>query len=485
MSTEVTVANKLFDEIQIGDRAFMDRVCTEHDLYVFASITGNLNPLHVPDGPNVIDGEGNGGAVAPAMWFGALVANVLGTSLPGPGTLYRAQSFNFHERVRVGDEVRVSVEVIDKREPRLVILETRVVKTSGEVVADGFAEVYAPARKVSGARMETHGITLRKHRHSERLIAACKGLAPLVTAVICPEEPVALEGALRAHAAGLIEPVLIGSRLRVDAAAAMLGADLSAFTRIDTATDFEAAATAVRLAREGKVAALMKGHLHTDVMLAEVVRRDGGLRSGRRISHVFVMDTPGLDYPLFISDAAINIAPDLAAKADITQNAIDLARACGVAVPKVGILSAVETVNPAIPSTMDAAILSKMAERGQIVGGIVDGPLAMDNAVNLEAARAKGIRSLVAGHAQVLIVPNMESGNMLAKELTFIASALASGLVLGAAVPIILTSRADSAQSRLMSCALAHLYSHWVKTGVSAFDAPIERVAVPDHGGAA
>jgi phosphate butyryltransferase len=470
---EITVSNKLFDEIKVGDRVAMDRVCTEHDLYVFASITGNFNPLHLPGEPSVVSGENKGGAVAPSMWFAALVANLLGTSLPGPGTLYRSQSLNFHARVGVGDEVTVSVEVVDKREPQLIILETRVVKSSGDLVADGFAEVFAPLRKLTDIHLEAPGVMLRKHRHCERLVAACAGLRPIAMAVICPEEPQSLGGALRAHAAGLIEPILIGNRRRIDAAAATLGADLSQFQRVDADSDFAASATAVRMARDGTVAALMKGHLHSDVMLAEVMRRDGGLRSGRRISHVFVMDTPGLEHPLFISDAAINIAPDLAAKADITQNAINLARACGIAVPKVGILSAIETVNPAIPSTIDAAVLAKMAERGQIVGGIVDGPLAMDNAVNLEAARSKGIQSLVAGHAQVLIVPNMEAGNMLAKELTFVASALAAGLVLGASVPIILTSRADDAQSRLMSCALAHLYVHWTKTGVSAVRGPV------------
>ncbi len=481
---EIVVSNKLFNEIKVGDRVSMDRVCTEHDLYLFASVTGNFNPLHLPDEPGLGQGEVKGGAVAPSMWFAALVANLLGTTLPGPGTLYRSQSLNFHARVGVGDEVEVSVEVIDKREPQLIILETRVVKSSGDLVADGFAEVFAPLHKVTDVRLEAPGIMLRKHRHCERLVASCAGLKPIAMAVICPEEPQALEGALRAHAAGLIEPVLIGNRRRVDAAAASLGADLAQFQRIDADSDFASSAAAVRMAREGKVQALMKGHLHTDVMLAEVVRRDGGLRSGRRISHVFVMDTPGLEHPLFISDAAINIAPDLAAKADITQNAINLARACGIAVPKVGILSAVETVNPAIPSTIDAAVLAKMAERGQIVGGIVDGPLAMDNAVNLAAARSKGIQSLVAGHAQVLIVPNMEAGNMLAKELTFVASSLAAGLVLGASVPIILTSRADDAQSRLMSCALAHLYVHWTKTGVTAVKAPAAPAEVIDQDGA-
>ena len=216
---------------------------------------------------------------------------------------------------------------------------------------------------------------------------------------------------------------------------------------------------------EGKAGAVMKGAIYSDALLAEVVKKDGGLRTHRRISHVFAMDVPALDEILFISDAAINIAPDLLTKVDIVQNAVDLAHACGLEQPKVGVLSAVETINPNIPSTLDAAVLSKMAERGQIRGAVVDGPLAMDNAIDVEAARTKGITSLVAGRANVLIVPNLEAGNMLAKELTFVARAEAAGLVLGAKAPVILTSRADNDRARLASCALAQLYEYWRRKG--------------------
>ncbi len=220
-----------------------------------------------------------------------------------------------------------------------------------------------------------------------------------------------------------------------------------------------AASRAVALVHEGKAAALMKGHLHTDVFLGAIVKRDGGLRTKRRLSHVFVMDVPGLDHLLMVTDAAINIAPDLQTKADIIQNAIYLAQSLGMPEPKVGVLSAIEKVNPAIPSTLDAAVLSKMADRGQIKGGLVDGPLAMDNAINLGAAQTKGIRSLVAGHAQILVAPNMEAGNMLAKELTYLAHAETAGIVLGAKCPVILTSRADDEKSRLASCAVAALHA--------------------------
>jgi phosphate butyryltransferase len=259
----------------------------------------------------------------------------------------------------------------------------------------------------------------------------------------------------------MIVPVFVGEKARIEALAGELRKPLDGFEFVAADDPQAAAAEAVVLARERRVGAIMKGSLHSDTLLEPIVRREGGLRTARRISHAFVMDVPGLDHPLLISDAAINIAPGLEEKKDIVQNAIDLARACGIERPRVGILSAIETVNPNIPSTIDAAVLAKMAERGQIEGAIVDGPLAMDNAVSMQAARSKGITSLVAGHAEVLIVPNLEAGNMLAKQLTFIAHADAAGLVLGATVPVMLTSRADSVRARLASCAIAVLYDRW------------------------
>jgi phosphate butyryltransferase len=297
------------------------------------------------------------------------------------------------------------------------------------------------------------------------LIAATVGMPALKTAVACPDDRHSLAAVVTARDKGLIDPILVGSLTRMRAAADEIGLDLTGFEIEDIDDEPEAAARAVALVHEGRARAVMKGHLHSDALLAQVVKKDGGLRTARRLSHVFVIDVPGRPTPILISDAAINIAPDLTTKVDIVQNAIDLARAIGIATPRVGVLSAVETVNPAIPSTIDAAVLSKMAERGQIKGGIVDGPLAMDNAVDMEAARTKGITSLVAGRAEVLIVPNLEAGNMLAKELTFLAGAEAAGLVMGAKVPVILTSRADSEAARLASCALALVQARFAQTG--------------------
>ena len=312
-------------------------------------------------------------------------------------------------------------------------------------------------------------IPKRGHR-LERLVEIAKGHAPLPTAVIAPESPEALAGALEARDLGLIEPILIGNRSKITAIAEALSADLKGVTLIEAADTIGAAEQGVALVRDGTVRALMKGHLHTEDFLRPIVRRDGGLRTRRRLSHVFVMDSGDLDRLILVSDAAIAIAPDLMQKVDITQNAIDLARAIGIALPKVALLSAIETVSPAMPSSVDAAILSKMAERGQITGGIVDGPLAMDNAMNLEAAIAKGLDLRVAGHADVLIVPNIEAGNMLAKDLIFVSGAASAGLVVGASVPIILTSRSDDAAARVASCAVALAYDLWRRTGQPIMD---------------
>jgi phosphate butyryltransferase len=276
--------------------------------------------------------------------------------------------------------------------------------------------------------------------------------------VVAPEEANSLGGAILAAEAGIISPILIGSRAKIEAAATALNKDISHYELIECGDHRSAAELGVKLVNDGAAQVLMKGHLHTDELLAAVVKREGGLRTRRRLTHVFVMDVPGQVDPLLITDAAINIDPDIDVKVDIVQNAIDLAISLGIEQPKVGILSAVETVNPKIPSSIHAAILSKMAERGQIHGGLVDGPLAMDNAIDLGAARVKGIASRVAGHANILVVPNLDSGNMLAKQLTFIAHAEGAGVVLGAKVPIVLTSRADSDKARLASCAVAALH---------------------------
>ncbi|MGB8856930.1 MAG: bifunctional enoyl-CoA hydratase/phosphate acetyltransferase [Burkholderiales bacterium] len=296
-----------------------------------------------------------------------------------------------------------------------------------------------------------------KFARYRQLLELVKNLPPISMAVVHPCGGEALQGALDAAKSGLIVPVLIGPENKIRATAAEIGADISAYRLVAVPHSHAAAETAVALARSGEVESIMKGSLHTDELMSAVVTKESGLRTERRLSHVFVMDVPSYPRPLLITDAAINIEPDLEDKRDIVQNAIDLARLLGITEPKVAILAAVETVTSKLRSTLDAAALCKMAERGQITGGILDGPLALDNAVSLASAKTKGIHSSVAGQADILVVPNMESGNMIAKQLEYLADAQAAGIVLGARVPIVLTSRSDSAHSRVASCAVALL----------------------------
>ncbi len=297
----------------------------------------------------------------------------------------------------------------------------------------------------------------RKHEKYERLIARCKALTPVPTAVAHPCDESSLRSAVEAAELGILQPILVGPRAKIEAVATQFQLDISSYEIVDAPHSHAAADEAVRLAREGKAEMLMKGSLHTDELMGAVVRTGTGLRTERRISHAFIMDVPNLDRPIIITDAAINIFPTLEDKMHIVQNAIDLVRALGFDQPKVAILSAMETVNPKVPSTVEAAALCKMADRGQITGGLLDGPLALDNAIDPAAARIKKIDSPVAGLADILVAPDLEAGNMLAKSLTFMADADAAGIVLGARVPIILTSRADSVMTRRASCAVAAL----------------------------
>lgn len=301
---------------------------------------------------------------------------------------------------------------------------------------------------------------VQPHSRSQLLIARARALGLVPTAVVYPCSRDALAGAMQAHAAGLITPILIGPRARIADIAAAEQIDLGACEIEDVAEPAAAAQRAAAMVDEGRVEALMKGSLHTDELMSVIVSRAAGLRTARRLSHVFVMDVPGHEKLLLITDAAVNIAPDLKVKADIVRNAIDVAHAIGIAEPRIALLSAVETVNPGIPSTVDAAALREMAQRGEISGGILDGPLAFDNAISAEAARIKGISSPVSGKVDILVVPALEAGNILYKSLVYLGGAVAAGVVLGARVPVILTSRADSPESRTASAAVACLIAH-------------------------
>jgi phosphotransacetylase len=383
-----------------------------------------------------------------------LMTRLLVTRFPGPGTRLLREDFRFAGELREGDEVALSVEVTGPAGPDRLALACRVGKPGSEPVLDGMAEVVPPPAAPSGAETP---FDIQPRRMLQILLDRCSALPPVPTAVAHPCDAASLQGALLAARHGLITPILVGPEARIRGVAEAAGLDLAGVEIVATPHSHASAEAAVALVGQGRAAALMKGSLHTDEMLSAALAREAGLRTERRVSHAFVMDAPLYPRLLIITDAAVNIAPDLDAKADIVRNAIRLAAAIGVELPRVALLSAVETVTPKLASTLDAAALCKMAERGQIMGGVLDGPLAFDNAVNEAAAKAKGIVSAVAGRADVLVVPDIESGNMLAKQLALLGGAEGAGIVLGLRVPMALTSRSDDATSRLASAALLRL----------------------------
>ena len=451
------IENKTFAEIKVGDSTSLSRTLTPDDVKLFAVISGDINPAHVDE--EYARSDVFHKIVAHGMWGGSLISTLLGTKLPGPGTIYVGQTLKFLAPVALGDQIKVEVVAASKEpEQHRIVFDCRCTNQKGQVVISGSALVIAPTEKVKRPRAVLPEIHLQQPgARLQRLIERCKGLKPIRTAIVHPVDGNSLRGAIDAANAGLIVPVFVGPEAKIRAVAAVEQIDVSRFELISTQHSHEAAKVAVALARAGKVEALMKGSLHTEELMHEVVSQDRGLCTAKRMSHVFVMDAPEYPRLLFLTDAGINIYPDLEDKRDIVQNAIDLARALGIELPHVAILSAVETVTPKLRSTIEAAALCKMADRGQINGGLVDGPLAFDNAVSLEAASAKGIVSPVAGRADILVVPDLESGNMLAKQLEYLASAQGAGIVVGARVPIALTSRADKPLSRMASCAIALL----------------------------
>ena len=457
--------NRTFDELAIGDTASIERTLAQQDIQLFAVLSGDLNPTHID--PDFAASTRYSGVIAHGMWGGALISAVLGTRLPGPGTVYLGQTLRFLAPVRLGDRLTIRVEVtaLDPGK-RCVTLACSCTNQDGKRVIEGEAQVIAPDERIERPRTALPEIRLDVAGNDglERLLAHVAQMEPIRVAVVHPCDALSLSGAIDARDAGLIEPVLVGPRARIEAAAAEAGVELAGLAIEDVPHSHAAAARAVELAREGRVEALMKGSLHTDELMAAVVSSATGLRTKRRVSHCFVLQTPHYPRPFIVTDAAINLAPDLAQKADIIRNAIELAHVIGVERPKVAILAAVETVTPSMPATLDAAALCKMADRGQIEGGVLDGPLAFDNAVSIAAARTKGIVSEVAGQADILVVPDLESGNMLAKQVMFMGDAASAGIVLGARVPVVLTSRADSRESRMASCAIALMLAHRYRT---------------------
>lgn len=451
--------NVTYDELEIGRSASLKRTLTKLDIALFARVSGDINPAHLDE--EFARGERFHGVIGHGMWTGALISTVLGTQLPGPGTIYLNQDVKFTRPVRIGDTITVTLSVTDKPDDHkpMVIFDCKGINQADELVMSGQARVLAPTQKIRLPAPSLPDVAIQSHDRFDRLLTRARAHPPMRTAVVHPVKGNVLEAVFEATRDHLIEPVLVGPRLRIEQAAKEAGITIDDWEIIDSEHSHESAAKAVAMAASGDVEAIMKGSLHTDELLSAVVSSPVRLRTERRISHVYVMDVPTYNKSLFITDAAINIAPDLSIKADIVQNAVNLWRVVyGEArLPKVAILAAVETVNPRMPATLDAAALCKMADRGQITGALLDGPLALDNAISPEAVIDKGIVSNVAGEADILVAPDIEAGNMLAKQLSFLGNADAAGIVVGARVPIILTSRADSRQTRLMSCALAVL----------------------------
>jgi phosphate acetyltransferase/phosphate butyryltransferase len=451
------IENRTFDEIQLGDSASLSRTLTTKDIQLFAVMSGDISPIHVDE--EYARSDMFHKIIAHGMWGGALISTVLGTMLPGPGAIYLGQTLRFRRPVAPGDPIKVSVTATAKDEEKhRITFDCECTNQAGEVVISGSAEILAPTEKVKRLRVIMPEVSLHDHGARYRqLIALTQGLEPIRTAVVHPVDRNALLGAVEAAQAGLIIPILVGPEAKIRSVAQAEGLDLSAYRLIPTEHSHAAAAKAVALARAGEVEALMKGSLHTGELMQAVVARETGLRTSRRMSHVAAVDVPTYPRPLFITDAAINIYPSLEDKRDIVQNAIDLARVLGIETPKVAILSTIETVSPRLRSSLEAAALCKMADRGQINGGLVDGPLAFDDAVSAEAAQAKDIVSPVAGQADILVVPDLESGTLLTKQLEYLAEAEAADIVVGARVPIVLATLADTSLTRQASCAMALL----------------------------
>ncbi len=449
--------NKLFSEINIGDTASLTRTLTFEDINLFAMASGDLNPTHLD--LEYASSVGMGKVSGHSLWQGALISNILGTQLPGPGTVYRRQDLEFVRPIMLGDTVTVTITVRDKKpDDHSLIFNCESVDQTGELICRGTAEVVAPLEKIIRERATLPELHINNPgAQLQRLVKMTENFDPIRMAIVHPVDRNSLMGGIEAARARLIIPVLFGPREKIEAVAKQEGIDISTYEVIDTEHSHEAAEKAVAMARSGEVDALMKGSLHTDELMGATVRTGTGIKTARRMSHVFVIDVPHYPRPILVSDAAINIDPSLQEKADIVQNSIELAHALGIDNPRVALLSAVETVNSKMRSTLEAAAICKMADRKQITGGTIDGPLAFDNAVSEEAARIKGIESPVAGRADILIAPDLEAGNMVAKQLEYMAEAQSCGIVLGARVPIALTSRADSVLSRMASCALALL----------------------------
>jgi phosphotransacetylase/acyl dehydratase len=456
------IENRTFEEISIGDTAVLERTLTEQDITLFAVMSGDINPAHVD--PEYAMSSRFREVIGHGMWSGALISTVLGTDFPGPGTIYLGQSLRFRRPVKVGDTITIKVTAKEKDATKgKVVLDTECVNQDGEIVVSGSAEVIAPKEKVRRPKIYLPAVHFDDKETRFREIMGrvkARNLASVATAIVYPVDVDSLASAAEAAQQGIIVPILVGPESTIREVAKAGSVNLDAFEIEPAANSREAVAVAIQLAQEGRVDGIMKGSSSNEELIHQVVSTTKGLRTDRRISHVHALDLPTYSKPLFITDSMINIAPGLAEKREICQNAIDLARWLGNPAPKVAVLAAVDTINPSMPATVQAATLCKMAERGQISGGILDGPLTVDQAVSPKAAGYTSIRSAVAGQADILLAPDLESGNMIAKQLALLGDALSAGIVLGARVPIALTGRGDDRHSWLASAAMVQIVAH-------------------------
>lgn len=451
------IENRTFDEIQVGDTARLRRTLTNEDILLFAAVSGDVNPAHVDE--EFARNDMFRKIIAHGMWGAALISTVLGTQLPGPGAIYVGQTLRFRRPVAVGDEVEVIVTAKKKDEKnKRIVFDCQCVNDRNETVISGEAEVVAPTEKVSRPRAVLPEVRLfDRHARYRHLLQMVEPLSPLRVAVVHAADRMTLGGVKKAVEAAVIEPVLIGPRAKVNAAAEEAEFDIGLNRLIDVEHSKAAAHEAVRLAAAGDVDAIIKGTLSTVELMAAINAEPQLLHTGRAMTHVYVLDVPTYPRPLLLSDAGLHVLPTLEEKQDIVQNAIDLAKALQIPTPMVGVLAAVGRVDPKMPSTMDAAALCKMAERGQISGAVVDGPLAFDAAVSGDAAQRQHVRSPVAGQADVLIVPDLEAGHMLVKQLEYLADTSAVGMVLGARVPIVLPTSESTPSEFAAGCAVAAL----------------------------
>jgi len=448
------IENRTYDEIQVGDRAVLTRTLRPEDIQLFAIMSGDVNPAHVD--PEYARSSMFHEVIAHGMWGGALISTVLGTEFPGPGTIYISQTLKFSRPVKVGDVVTITITCTQKFDHnKHIVFDCKCTNQDGLKVISGEAEVLAPTEKIKRTRVPMPEITISdRDARYRRLFGRAKGLQKMRAAFVFPLDPPSLQAAFSVRDAGLVEPVLIGPEAQLRALVDKHELKLGTTRIINVPHNLAAAARAVELARDEDIEALVQGGLTTAELLKAAIAPDG-LRTARRMSHVLYLDVPSYPRPLFITDMMANIEPTLQHKVDIVQNAIYFAHLMGVPEPKVAILAGIETVTPRMRATLDAAALCKMADRGQITGGLVDGPLGFDNAVSLLSAREANLKSAVAGHADILVAPDLESGNMLAKQLEHLSDAISGGVVLGGRVPIVLAERGDSVESRIASCVLA------------------------------